>query len=110
MATISWEVQVTLAALTTRIDGVVPPLRFARPHQFHDRVHDRRRQEVPVCDQLAECIVLPAMFRPAIRRHVVTTFGTITYGNRDAGAIPAASISSVITRVIANICVDEGHG
>ena len=47
---------------------------------------------MPVCDQLAECLVLPAMFRPATGRHVVTIFGTNACGIRDAGAIPASSI------------------
>jgi hypothetical protein len=64
----------------------------ARPHQFHDRVHDRKRQAVRIRDQLTECLVLPTMFRPATTRHVVTTLGANIYGNRAAGAIPAASV------------------
>ena len=45
------------------------------PHQFHDLVPDGRCQRVPVCDQLEECLVLPAHFRPATKRHVVTIIG-----------------------------------
>ena len=48
---------------------------------------------MPNGDNLAECLVLPAMFRPATRRHVVTTYRAICCGNWDAGAIPAASTS-----------------
>ncbi len=51
--------------LETRVRARTPPLFLRSPHEFHDRVPDRRRQAVPACDQLAECLVLPAMFRPA---------------------------------------------
>jgi len=49
---------------------------------------------MPSCDKFPECLVLPAMFRPASRVRVVTAFGANTYGNLDAGAIPAASTFS----------------
>ncbi len=52
---------------------------------------------MPVCDQLAECLLLPTHFRPAIGCHVVTTFSANTYGNRTAGAIPAASTGTEST-------------
>jgi hypothetical protein len=66
-------------------------LNLGRPHQFQDCVPDERRQAVPGCDQLAECLVLPAMFRPGTKRHAVTTYRANACENGDAGAIPAAS-------------------
>jgi hypothetical protein len=62
-------------------------------NQIDDRGPDGRRQAVPACDQLPECLSLPAHFRPATERRVVTTFRTKCYVNRAAGAIPGASIS-----------------
>ncbi len=46
---------------------------------------------MPSGDQLPECLVLPAMFRPAIQSHFVNTIRTTSCGDWDAGAIPAAS-------------------
>ena len=60
------------------------------PNQIDDRGPDGRRQGVPACDQLPECLSLPAHFRPATKRRVVTTIRTSRYANSDAGAIPAA--------------------
>jgi len=72
-----------------RVGLFVPPLPLRSPHLCHDRVPDGRRQTVPIRDQLAECLVLPAMFRPATTDHVVTTCGASACGTWDAGAIPA---------------------
>ena len=69
-----------------------------------------RVQAVPACDQLPECLSLPAHFRPATERRVVTTFRTERYVNRDAGAIPAASIFDVVTCFISMTCVYERRG
>jgi hypothetical protein len=44
---------------------------------------------VPACDQLPDCISLPAQFRPAAKSCVVTTFRMKCYVNRTTGAIPA---------------------
>jgi len=62
-------------------------------YQIQDGDPDGKRQAVPVCDQLAECLGLPAMFRPATRDQVVTACGANACGIWDAGAIPAASTS-----------------
>jgi len=78
--------------------------------QFDDRVPDGRPQAVLVCDQLSECLIPPAMSRPATRGYVVTTFGTNTYGNRTAGAIPAASTSCVTSHLAADAYVFKGRG
>ena len=72
-------------------------LRFARPHYFHDPLSDIWSQNVPVCYQLAGCFLLPAIFRPVSRRHVVTACAVDACGICDAGAIPAASIVSAVT-------------
>ena len=53
---------------------------------------------MPVCDQLPECLSLPAHFRPATSPRAATTVRAKRYGNTDAGAIPAASPSCVINR------------
>ena len=37
----------------------------AAPRKIHDGGPNGRRQAVPVRDQLTECLVLPASFRPA---------------------------------------------
>ena len=65
---------------------------------------------MPVSDQLAECLLLPAMFRPATYDQVVTACGTNTCGTWDAGAIPAASTSYVITILIVKTYVCQGRG
>ena len=51
-------------------------------NQIDDRGPDGRRQAVPACDQLPKCLSLPADFRPATERRVVTTFRTKSYVNR----------------------------
>jgi hypothetical protein len=68
-----------------------PPLReLAATRKFQDGDPDGRRQAVPRCDELTECLLLPAHFRPATNRRVVTAFRANCYVNRAAGAIPAA--------------------
>ncbi len=56
------------------LDGHLPCQLSPGPHQIDDRVPDGRRQAMPVGDQLAECLVLPDMFRPATRGYVATFF------------------------------------
>ena len=58
--------------------------------QFHARSPDGRRQAVPVCDQLTDCLILPAIFRPALWLQVIITIGVESCGNWDAGAVPAS--------------------
>ncbi len=60
------------------------------PGQIHDGGLDGRRQAVPVCDQLAECLVLPAHFRPAQGTLAITSLGFSVCVRLTAGAIPAA--------------------
>ncbi len=54
-----------LPVLTTQVGGKTPPLNLGSPHQFHDRVPDRRRQAVPGRDKLAEGRIVPTQFRQA---------------------------------------------
>ncbi len=84
--------------------------RLARPQQSHDPLSDIWCQTVPVCDELAECLVLPAMFRPSHRALSITAFGITICGKRDAGAIPAASTSCVINHLNTMAYVYEGRG
>jgi hypothetical protein len=65
---------------------------------------------VPVRDEVIQCLVLPAMFRSATRRHVVTIFGANACGKWDAGAIPAASILRATNLSSAIIYVSERRG
>ena len=110
MATIGREFQATAAAITALVTFFVALLRFANPHQCHDRILDGSCQALPVCDQFAECRILPAHFRPATKCRLVTTFRTYTYEKRAEGAIPAASIACVASPLIANTYVCRGRG
>ena len=65
---------------------------------------------MPVCDQLVECLILPAMFRPATKCRVVTTFRASLYVNKAAGAIPAASTLLFGSPYVAIVCDQEGRG
>jgi hypothetical protein len=80
------------------------------PHQLHDRRPDIRRQAMPRCDKLAECRALPAYFRPGAVVISVSIMAENGCGNRDASAIPAASTSHVVTRLIAKYYVYNGRG
>ena len=44
----------------------------AATSQIQDGRSDRGRQAMPVCDQIAECLVLPAVLRPALWSHFIT--------------------------------------
>src|SRR5271163_3527817 len=87
------------------LHGQSPSQLSPGPQQIDDRGPDGRRQTVPVCDQLVECRTLPAHFRPGTSHHVVTTLRADNCGNRASGAIPAASISCVTSRLSAMIYV-----
>jgi hypothetical protein len=60
---------------------------------------------VPVCDQLVECLIIPAHFRPATKCRVVTTFWANDYVKWATGAIPAT-----LGRVGNTIVETEGGG
>jgi hypothetical protein len=86
----------------------------AAPGEIDDGGPDGRRQTVPRCDELTECLLLPAHFRPATRCHVVTAFGANVYGNRAEGAILAAytfsgNVSIRYNRRIYTFQLDEIH-
>jgi hypothetical protein len=62
-----------LSCLTTQVGGALPPLTLRRPHQFYDRVPDRRRQSMPPCDQFPECHSVPTPFRQLLRAVFITS-------------------------------------
>jgi hypothetical protein len=76
------------------LDGQAPCQLSPAPQQIHNRASDGRCHAVPARDQIVECLILPARFRPATRFCVVTTVRIIRYVNSGAGAILAASTSS----------------
>ena len=61
-----------------------------QPRQIHDRGPDQRRQAVPVCDDLTECIVFPIPFRQALETLAASAIRNTGCVRQTTGAIPAA--------------------
>ena len=89
-------------------------LRLASPHQFHDLFPEFWRQAVPKGDKLAECLVLPTMFRPGTSIHVVTTFGTNNLrktglrGWKTTNRVPVSVLSRPCFRPLGQMLTETG--
>ena len=68
----------------------MPPLSLRRPQQFYDRVPDRRRQAMPLCDEFPECRAVPTPFRQPLGAVFTNAIRKTICVKWDAGAIPAA--------------------